>query len=160
MSDANTSTHWTGRGWTADVVDNEDGGGWALAMTPDGYDEPVLVVPWVMGRNKKDPKPLNQADFNTQVKAAQDFLTRREQQLRTAHRVSHDVVGEQGEWVRVIFDIIPDEIEPEGQLVGLSREGEEVARVSCPPSFKLTRDAARQWVTNGMGPVFEEHSAW
>lgn len=160
MSDENTDLRWTGKGWTAEVVENEDGGGWALAMTRDGHDEPTLVAPWVMGRNKKDPKPLNKLDFDTQVKAARDFLTRREQQRRTAYRVSRKVVGEDGQWVQVIFDVIPDEIEPEGELVALNREGEELARVSCPPGLKLTRELALEWVNEGFNPIREEGSDW
>ncbi len=148
MSMENSATYWSGKGWTAQVVPNEDGGGWALSMTRDGNTEPTLVVPWVMGRNKKDPKPLNKSDFVTQVKAAQDFLTRRQTQRRAANRTSKDVVGDNGEWVRVIFEIIPDEFEPEAQLIALDRAKEELARVSCPLSLKLTREVALAWVNN------------
>lgn len=158
--DIHTPTLWTGRGWTAEVVRNEDGGGWALAMTRDDHDEPILVVPWVMGRNKKDPKPLNKADFGTQLKAAKDFLMRREQQRRWAHRVSRDVVCDDGERVRVVFDVIPDETEPQGELVALDTLGEEIARVGCPPGLKLTREVARQWVEGGFSPIYEGGSDW
>ena len=44
----------------------------------------------------------------------------------------------------------------EGRLRGA---GEEVARASCPVSFKLTRAAAEQWVNEGMGTVYE-NSDW
>ena len=155
MSKENNDMHWSGHGWTADVVDNEDGGGWALAMTHDSHDEPMMVVPWVMGRNKKDPKPLNKADFRIALKAAQDFKSRHEQQHRMAHRVSFDVVSEEAGWVRVVFNVIPDEYEPEGELVGLSRAGEELARVSCPVSFKLTSEVALEWVDQGFNPIYE-----
>ena len=49
---------WQGNGWTARVIKNEDDDGWAVEMIKDGEQEPALVGPWTMGRNKKDPKPL------------------------------------------------------------------------------------------------------
>ncbi len=140
---------WQKRGWIARVVENEDGGGWALAMSREGDDEPVLVVPWVMGRNKKDPKPLNDADFRTQVKAARDFLTRSEHQRRTAFRKSYDVVDADGEFVRVVFDVQPDDFEPTGVLSAFDNLGRERARLTCAPHFRLTRDAARAWAAGG-----------
>lgn len=154
MSQENTDTRWSGKGWTAQVVENVNGGGWALAMTHESHDEPMMVVPWVMGRNKRDPKPLNTLDFASAVKAANDFKSRHEQQRRKAHRVSYDVTGDDETWVRVVFDIIPDEYEPEGELVGLSRAGEELARVSCPAHLKLTRALALDWVNGGFNPIY------
>lgn len=145
---------WSDKGWTATIVLNEDGGGWALAMTPDGSDEPVLVVPWVMGRNKKDPKPLNKADFGTQLKAARDFVERHKQQIARAHRVTRHVHDDQGP-VRVVFDLIPDEFEPEGELVAW-RGQEELARIRCEANFTLSHDAAQAWVDDEFGPV----NAW
>ncbi len=153
MDKDHTDTHWTGSGWTADVVLNEDGGGWALAMTRDGHDEPLLVVPWVMGRNKKDPKPLNPADFATQVKAAQDYLTRREQQIRSAYRVIRHVTSAEGERLRVVFDVVPDEFEPQGEVVAWSAAGEELARRTCAPGLKLSQDVAQDWVDGGFEAI-------
>ena len=152
--DACSDRTWTGLGWTACIVENEDGGGWALAMTHDDHDEPALVVPWVMGRNKKDPKPLNEADFRTQVKAAQDFLTRTERQIREAHRRSAPAQGEDGGAVVVVFDLIPDEFEPQGELVATNAIGVEVGRAGCPPSYRLTRAAAQAWVDGGFRDVY------
>jgi hypothetical protein len=140
---------WRSRGWVGEIVQNEDGGGWAVAMSREGDEEPVLVVPWVMGRNKKDPKPMNEADFNTQVKAANDFLIRSERQRRTAHRKSFDVDDVNGDFVRVVFDIEPDDFEPQGELLALDGLGTELARVSCAPSFRLTRSQARAWAHGG-----------
>lgn len=154
MSDSKYVMRWTGKGWTAQIVENEDGGGWAVAMTRDGDREPTLVVPWVMGRNKKDPKPLNQLDFNSQVKAAQDFVDRREQQRRMAYRVSRDVVTKNGEWLRVIYDVIPDEYDPSAELVALNRAKEEVARATCPIGFNLTRETALAWANGGFEDIY------
>ena len=85
---------WRDNGWTAQVIKNEDDDGWAVAMTPDGQAEPALVGPWTMGRDKKNPKPLDTTAFNTLVKTADEFVRRQEQQLHAAlHRqidISHD----------------------------------------------------------------------
>jgi hypothetical protein len=142
---------WSDKGWTARIVLNEDGGGWALSMTQDGNDEPILIVPWVMGRNKKDPKPLNKADFASQLKAARDFVARHKQQLSAAHRVTRNVSDAAGP-IRVVFDLIPDEFEPEGELVAW-RGQEEVARVRCAAGFKLSQAEAQSWVDEEYGPV-------
>src|SRR5918993_5816979 len=72
---------WQGNGWTARVIKNEDDEGWAVAMIKDGEPEPALVGPWTMGRDKKNPKPLDTAAFNTLVKTAAEVLRRHEQQL-------------------------------------------------------------------------------
>src|SRR6195952_5796875 len=72
---------WQGNGWTARVIKNEDDEGWAVAMIKDGEAEPALVGPWTMGRDKKNPKPLDQSAFSTLVKTASEVLRRHEQQL-------------------------------------------------------------------------------
>jgi hypothetical protein len=153
MNTDNDDRTWRDQGWTAQIVVNEDGGGWALEMTPDSQDEPLLTAPWVMGRNKKDPKPLNAADFATQVKAAQDFLTRREQQILRAYRVTRDVTDADGARVRVVFDVVPDEFEPEGVLVARDIHDQELGRVSCAAGFQLTPAAAQAWVDGGYEAV-------
>ena len=83
--ETNTSLHeartWRDNGWTAQVMKNEDDDGWAVAMTLQGEDEPALVGPWTMGRDKKNPKPLDVAAFHTLVKTASEVLRRHEQQL-------------------------------------------------------------------------------
>lgn len=63
---------WRDHGWTAQVIKNEDDEGWAVAMFKDGESEPALVGPWTMGRDKKNPKPLDSNAFNTLVKTASD----------------------------------------------------------------------------------------
>lgn len=140
---------WKQRGWVAEIVDDEDGGGWAVAMTRDGDEEPVLVVPWVMGRNKKDPKPLNESDFFSQLKAAQDVLRRREQQQRAALRRSIRVYLDNGDELQVVLDVIADEWEPRAELSAIDRVGNEVARVDASPGFKLSRESAKAWVKAG-----------
>jgi hypothetical protein len=72
---------WRDKGWTARVIKNEDGDGWAVEMIRDGCAEPALVGPWTMGRNKVDPKPLDAAAHQTLVKTAAEVIRRHEQQL-------------------------------------------------------------------------------
>ena len=67
---------WRDNGWTARVIKNEDDEGWAVAMVKDGEPEPALVGPWTMGRDKKNPKPLDTAAFNTLVKTASEVIRR------------------------------------------------------------------------------------
>ena len=59
---------WRDNGWTARVVKNNDDEGWAVEMIKQGQAEPALIGPWTMGRDKKNPKPLDGAAFNTLVK--------------------------------------------------------------------------------------------
>jgi hypothetical protein len=56
---------WRDDGWTARVIKNQDDDGWAVEMIKDGEPEPALVGPWTMGRDKKNPKPLDTGAFNT-----------------------------------------------------------------------------------------------
>jgi maltose-binding protein MalE len=72
---------WQNETWTAKVIKNEDDDGWAVAMFKDGESEPALIGPWTMGRDKKNPKPLDGTAFITLVKTASEFVRRSEQQL-------------------------------------------------------------------------------
>ena len=98
---------WRNDGWTAQVIKNEDDDGWAVAMTKDGQAEPALVGPWTMGRDKKNPKPLDVNAFNTLVKTASEFVRRSEQQLHASLHQSIAVpVGTAR--ITVYLDIVPD----------------------------------------------------
>src|SRR6476620_11501427 len=50
---------WCDDGWTARVIKNEDDDGWAVEMIQAGETEPALVGLWMMGRDKKNPKPFD-----------------------------------------------------------------------------------------------------
>src|ERR1700704_3815595 len=80
---------WRDDGWTAKVIENEDDEGWAVAMIKDGEQEPALVGPWTMGRDKKNPKPLDATAFSTLVKTAHEVPRRHEQHL---HALLHKKV--------------------------------------------------------------------
>ena len=87
---------WIGSGWTARVIKNEDGEGWAVEMIKDGEAEPALVGPWTMGRDKKNPKPLDVSAFNTLVKTASEVLRRHEQQLHALYHKTITVDAQSG----------------------------------------------------------------
>jgi hypothetical protein len=135
---------WRDNGWTARVIKNDDDDGWAVAMTPDGQVEPALVGPWTMGRDKKNPKPLDTAAFNTLVKTAAEFVRRHEQQL---HATLHQeiVITHQGERVSVTLDIEPDEDNPSAMLRATGASGEVLGESRVSPGFKLTRASASAW---------------
>ena len=147
-----TARLWRDNGWTARVIKNEDDDGWAVAMTPDGQAEPALVGPWTMGRDKKNPKPLDSAAFNTLVKTAAEFVRRHEQQL---HATLHQQIeiAHAGGRVSVTLDIEPDEENPSAMLRAANAAGEVLAEVRVAPSFKLTRASASAWVEAGFSPA-------
>ncbi len=139
---------WSDGPWTARVIKNEDDDGWAVAMHLDGASEPALVGPWTMGRDKKNPKPLDTAAFNTLVKTAKEVIRRSEQQLHAQLNKNLTVTAD-GRRVRVALAIVPDD---EGATATLSAHDEfdaELARVPVPPTFKLTVDSAQAWIAAG-----------
>ena len=150
--DAEESLHqprlWRDNGWTAQVIKNEDDEGWAVAMYLAGQSEPALVGPWTMGRDKKNPKPLNTNAFNTLVKTASEVIRRHEQHLQaTLHKqITVDVGGQR---LQIKLDIEPDEESPSATLSALDAGGGLLARVAVSPGFKLDRASACAWVEAG-----------
>jgi maltose-binding protein MalE len=138
---------WQDNGWTARVIKNEDDEGWAVAMYKDGEAEPALVGPWTMGRDKKNPKPLDVNAFNTLVKTASEVLRRHEQQLHAMLHKSTVVSTGQGE-LKVTLDIVPDEDNPHAYLAAFDDMGEQVARVRVDAGFKLSPSSAHAWIEN------------
>ncbi len=116
---------WKGDGWTARVIKNEDDEGWAVSMTCDGESEPALVGPWTMGRDKKNPKPLDTSAFATLVKTANEILARHAQQLRAQLHRSVTTVDPEGERRTVDLDIVPDEDEHESARRWIESGGSE-----------------------------------
>jgi hypothetical protein len=141
---------WRDNGWTARVIKNEDDEGWAVAMIKDGEPEPALVGPWTMGRDKKNPKPLDTAAFNTLVKTAAEVLRRHEQQLHAQHHRNVSVtVG--GQRILVTLDIVPDEDDPHALLAAQDAFGESLAKLRVAPTFRLTAASATAWIEGGFG---------
>lgn len=139
---------WRDKGWTAKVIKNEDDDGWAVAMTLQGQSEPALVGPWTMGRDKKNPKPLDVNAFNTLVKTAKEVLRRHEQQLHaTLHKSL--VLNTGAGTLEVTLDIVPDDDDPYAWLAATDADGEQLARVRVSAGFRLTAASAEAWVDGG-----------
>ncbi len=144
--------HWCSDGWTAHVIKNEDDDGWAVAMVRNGEAEPTLVGPWTMGRDKKNPKPLDGTAFRTLVKTASEFFRRSEQHLHASLHQSIDVaVG--ATRVTVSLDIEPDDEHPSARLSATNASGQTLAEQAVPPSYKLNRSTAMAWVESGFAQV-------
>ena len=141
-------TLWKKAGWIARVIKNEDDEGWAVAMIKDGEPEPALVGPWTMGRDKKNPKPLDTAAFNTLVKTAAEVLRRHEQQLRAQHHRNVTVTVD-GRRILVTLDIVPDEDDPHALLAAQDSSGGALAAVRVAPNFRLTASSAGAWIEDG-----------
>jgi hypothetical protein len=140
---------WEGNGWTARVIKNDDDEGWAVAMIKDGEPEPALVGPWTMGRDKKNPKPLDVNAFNTLVKTANEVIRRHEQQLHAQLHKNVFVNTDNGGQVKVNLDIVPDEDDAYATLTAFDQYGEELAQVRVAPTFKLSVASASAWIENG-----------
>jgi hypothetical protein len=136
---------WRDVGWTARVIKNDDDEGWAVAMIKDGESEPALVGPWTMGRDKKNPKPLDAAAFGTLVKTASEVLRRHEQQL---HAMLHKslMVNVGSATIKVTLDIVPDDDDPYALLTAHDEFDVQLAQVRVAPNFALTRSSATAWV--------------
>jgi hypothetical protein len=138
---------WCNNGWTARVIKNEDDDGWAVEMIKDGEREPALVGPWTMGRDKKNPKPLDVSAFNTLVKTAAEVLRRHEQQLHATLHKNITVSTPAGQ-IRVTLDIVPDEDDPHALLAAFDPAAEPLAQVRVAPGFKLNVASAQAWIAN------------
>jgi hypothetical protein len=143
---------WRDDGWTAKVIKNEDDEGWAVAMTLDGEAEPALVGPWTMGRDKKNPKPLDSNAFATLVKTASEVIRRHQQQAHAALHKSVKVATAQGR-IRVTFDIFPNEDNPYAELAAINDSGVELARIRVAANLPFNHERASAWVLGGFQPL-------
>jgi len=141
-------TLWRDNGWTARVIKNNDDGGWAVEMIKAGEAEPALVGPWTMGRDKRNPKPLDTAAFNTLVKTASEVLRRHEQQLHAQLHKSLFVMAAAGR-IEVTLDIVPDDDDAHALLKATDADGAELAQVRVPANFKLNPGSASAWIDGG-----------
>jgi hypothetical protein len=141
-------TLWRDNGWTARVIKNNDDDGWAVEMIKAGQAEPALVGPWTMGRDKKNPKPLDTAAFNTLVKTASEVLRRHEQQLHAQLHKSLFVMAPAGR-IEVTLDIVPDDDDAHALLKATDADGAELAQVRVAANFKLNPGSASAWIDGG-----------
>ena len=141
---------WRDNGWTAQVIKNEDDDGWAVEMLKDGEAEPALVGPWTMGRDKKNPKPLDTNAFNTLVKTASEVIRRHEQSLQATLHKEIAISCTAGR-ITVALDIVPDDDDPHALLSAADEGGAELARVKVSAGFRLNRASATAWADGGFG---------
>lgn len=146
---------WKKNGWIAKVIKNPDDDGWAVEMTRIGDDEPALVGPWTMGRDKKNPKPLDQPAFLTLVKAATEVLRRHEQSARARlHRSIAFVTDAAPDGtelrVRADLDLVPDDDDPHAILAVFEDATDEPIRSGrVSASFKLDAANVTRWLQAG-----------
>lgn len=138
---------WRDKGWTARVIKNDDDEGWAVAMIKDGEPEPALVGPWTMGRDKKNPKPLDANAFGTLVKTASEVIRRHEQQLHAQLHKSLMVATVEADF-KIMLDIVPDEDDPCAWLSAQDANNVELAKVRVAPNYKLNQQNARAWIAD------------
>jgi hypothetical protein len=142
--------YWKKNGWIARVIKNEDDDGWAVAMTRVGDSEPALVGPWTMGRDKKNPKPLDAGAFATLTKTAREVLLRHEQAEHARLHKSRTITDDDGRRIRVNFDIVLDEDDPHAILAAFEdATGEELASQRVQASFTLSESSAQRFVRSG-----------
>jgi hypothetical protein len=141
---------WRKSGWIARVIKNEEDEGWAIEMTRIGDSEPALVSHWTMGRDKKNPKPIDASAFATLVKTANEILLRHAQSARESLHKSRTITDDLGQRVRVDFDIVQDEDDPHAILASFDADsGETLRSARVAPSFKLTEASAQRFVRTG-----------
>ena len=141
---------WQKSDWLARVIKNEEDEGWAVEMTRVGDDEPALVGPWTMGRDKKNPKPLDASAFTTLVKTATEVLLRHQQSTRESLYKSRTISDDQARRVRVDFAIEQDEDDPHATLRAIDvASGDELRRARVSPAFKLNETSAQHFVRTG-----------
>lgn len=146
--DVQEPRYWRYRGWIARVIKNEDDDGWAVEMSREGDPEPLLTGPWTMGRDKKNPKPLDHSAFTTLIKTASEVLRRSEHHRDRMLHKSVSIGLEGGARVRVKLDIVPDDDDPHAFLSAVDDEGNELAKFRVAPNFKLTQASAEKFVKN------------
>ncbi len=138
---------WVNKGWTARVIKNPDDDGWAVEMIKDGESEPALVGPWTMGRDKKNPKPLDAPAFNTLVKTAAEVLRRHEQQWYAQHHKKLTLATPSGP-ISITLDIVADEDDPHALLGAQDSNGVKLAEVRVDAGFRLNTASANAWIGN------------
>ncbi len=141
---------WKKAGWIARVIKNESDEGWAVSMTRVQDDEPLLVSPWTMGRDKVNPKPLNTNDFTTLLKGANDVLRRHETALHARMHRSINCAGESGQRVRADLDLQQDEDDPHAILsVSDEKTGAMVRQGRVSAATKLNEASVQRFLRTG-----------
>ncbi len=140
---------WKKDGWIAKVISSDDVG-WAVEMTRIGDAEPALVGPWTMGRDKVNPKPLDQSAFSTLVKTATEVMRRHEAAAHAQLHRTTTVTDDEGGRFRVDLDVARDEDDPHAILTCFDdRTGAQLRALRVAPGFKLTEKSAVKFARSG-----------
>jgi hypothetical protein len=150
VDDISDPRRWKKDGWIARVIKNEDDDGWAVEMTRQGDSEPALVTPWTMGRDKKNPKPLDHSAFHTLKKTVTEVLLRHEQAARARLHRTFSFAADDGRRIRLDLDIVADDDDPHAILAAHDERTNELIRTGrTHPTLKLTATTAQRFVTTG-----------
>lgn len=140
---------WKRDGWIARVVKNDDDEGWAVEMSRVGDAEPALVGHWTMGRDKKNPKPMDHSSFQTLIKTATEVMVRHEAAARSRLHRSVTCGDDRGRF-KVDLDIARDEDDPHAMLTAFDEAtGEQLRSTRVSAGFKLTASAAQRFALTG-----------
>lgn len=139
---------WRRNNWTARVIVNQDDDGWAVEMTRAGDPEPALVGPWTMGRDKKNPKPLDAAAFATLVKTASEVIRRHEQAMAPRKLIHTGLDADGARW-RVECVDVHDEDEPHALLTSRDAGGTVLRTQRVRLGFKLDASQAERFARTG-----------
>jgi len=141
---------WKKTGWQARILKNEDDDGWAVEMTRIGDSEPTLVSPWTMGRDKKNPKPIDQGAFTQLMKTATEIIGRHQQQARAQLHRQLLYKTDEGVGMRADFDVVPDEDDPHAILTVRNDATAEIVRAGrVPMTFKMNAVKLHRFAATG-----------
>ncbi len=150
LEDISDPRLWKLDGWIARVIKNEDDEGWAVEMIRQGDTEPALVTPWTMGRDKKNPKPLDHSSFRTLVKTVTEVLRRHEHANRARLHRTFSYASDDGRRIRLDLDIAQDDDDPHAILAAFDdRTSELIRSARVSPAFKLSATTAQRFVQSG-----------
>lgn len=142
--------YWRKNGWTARVIKNHEDDGWAVEITRAGDPEPALVGHWTMGRDKKNPKPIDEAGFATLVKTATEVRKRHEQAARALLHRSLSFTTADGQSVRVNVAIAADDDDPHAMISVYDAATDELIRSGrVGTAFKLSATTAQRFMKTG-----------
>jgi hypothetical protein len=102
-----------------------------------------------MGRDKKNPKPIDPSAFATLVKGANEIMSRHAQARRAQLHRSVTAEAPGGERRRVDLDVVPDEDDPHAILTVHDAAGAVLTTARVTATFKLTAESARRWLSEG-----------
>jgi hypothetical protein len=146
-ADITEATRWRQDGWTARILKNDEDDGWAVEMTRDGDPGPALTGPWTMGRDKKNPKPLDRVAFLTLVKTANDVLRRAEHHASATRRRQMSLRLDDGRRVMATLTVDGDDDDAAATLSCVDEAtGREFARRAVEASFRFDRAHLTTWL--------------